>query len=168
MAIFFWRLLPPATNPSARMKMPKQIHPAELAELVGALLTDPASLNELHESHECFIEAIGAVVADYCGGEIAGVVKAQTGGKWLDSPPILEVNPSAALPSLSDCVWSIYDPGAWHGEGVVHEYAEGDPLCPECGCPVSRPSVSGTQEWVGSCPEGHVRAYRMFALGELA
>ena len=100
--------------------MSKQIKTNELAEIVTGLLVRPDLMGELDESatHERFIEAIGQVVADFCGGEINGVAPAnQPAGMAPDyiNTPYLSVYPSESLPSLEKCVWSAYDTEGWEG-----------------------------------------------------
>ena len=140
--------------------MAKHIHPAELAEIVSQLLTGPRSSEELGDTYESFLVAIGTVVTDHCGGQVEGVMPGAKGGKWDSSLPHLVVNPSGSLPSLTDSVWSSYDAGAWEGEGLVTEYSDGAPMCPSCGCAVQEPHNQACGvEWVGTCDSGHVRAF---------
>lgn len=56
--------------------MTKQILPAELAEIVTALLVKPELLGELDTrvAHQEFMKAIGCVVADFCGGALLQIV----------------------------------------------------------------------------------------------
>ncbi|WP_300500018.1 hypothetical protein [Marinobacter sp.] len=101
--------------------MSKQVRPNELAEVVTGLLVRPDLLGELDGSsqkHEDFIEAIGRVVADFCGGDINCVHPADLP---LDHTPdfvetaYLSVWPDSSLPSLEGCVWAPYDPDGWEG-----------------------------------------------------
>ncbi|WP_166256333.1 hypothetical protein [Marinobacter salicampi] len=101
--------------------MSKQIRPSELAEIVTGLLVRPDLLGELDGSsqvHEEFIEAIGQVVADFCGGSVHCVRPADLP---LDHTPdfvetaYLSILPNSSLPSLENCVWAPYDPEGWEG-----------------------------------------------------
>lgn len=99
--------------------MSKQIRPNELAEIVTGLLVLPDLLGGLDGSsqvHEEFIEAIGRVVTDFCGGSVNCVHPADLP---LDHTPdfvetaYLSVLPDTSLPSLENCVWAPYDPDGW-------------------------------------------------------
>lgn len=99
--------------------MSKQIRPNELAEIVTGLLVRPDLLNAFDGSsqvHEEFIDAIGRVVTDYCGGRVNCVHPADLP---MDSKPCfvetayLSIWPDENLPSLEKCVWSPYDPEGW-------------------------------------------------------
>lgn len=100
--------------------MSKQIKPSELAEIVTGLLVRPDILGEIDDSdtHERFIEAIGEVVADFCGGTVNGVNPSDSGTPLTDHvfTPYLSVYPNDSLPCLEQCVWSPYDPDGWEGE----------------------------------------------------
>jgi hypothetical protein len=99
--------------------MTKQLRPSELAEIVTGLLVRPDLMGELEGSshaHEEFIEVIGCVVADFCGGKINCVSpfdlpRDQTPG--FTHTPYLGVVPNDSLPSLGGCVWAPYDPHGW-------------------------------------------------------
>lgn len=100
--------------------MSKQIKPSELAEVVVGLLVRPDLLGELDspQAHEQFIEAVGRVVADFCGGEINTVSPAD---RPLDAnpesigieTPYLSVWPNDSMPSLEECVWALHDGEGW-------------------------------------------------------
>lgn len=101
--------------------MAKQIRPNELAEIVTGLLVRPDLMGELDspEQHAEFLEAIGQVVCDFCGGDTNGVDPADCGPDgirpYLDTP-YLSVHPNDSLPSLNECVWAPYDPDGWEDE----------------------------------------------------
>ncbi len=65
--------------------MTKQILPAELAEIVTALLVKPELLGELDTrvAHQEFMKAIGCVVADFCGGIVNGVTDGDISSPYL-------------------------------------------------------------------------------------
>jgi len=97
--------------------MSRQILPNELAEVVTALLVQPKILGQFDspDRHMEFMEAIGEVVANFCGGQINGVHPADgsfDGNPFLDAP-MLSVWPDSRLPDLQHCVWGPYDPDGW-------------------------------------------------------
>jgi len=109
--------------------MAKQILANELAEIVTGLLIRPELLGELDssEKHEEFIEAIGKIVADFCGGAINGVGPADAAdGPELASTPMLSVWPNESMPSMERCVWAPYDPEGWDGHTNNEFYLEDD------------------------------------------
>jgi hypothetical protein len=115
--------------------MAKQITSNELAEIVTGLLIKPDLFGELDspEKHDEFIEAIGQVVANFCGGDIGGVSPADVPeNQWPNDvmTSYLSVWPNDSLPSLEGCIWAPYDPDGW--EDHTNEEFE---LCP--GEPVS-------------------------------
>ncbi|SUY92843.1 Uncharacterised protein [Buttiauxella agrestis] len=98
--------------------MPKQITPAELAEMVTCLLVKPELIGELDcaRNHQAFMDDIAMVVANYCGGRINGVGEPETTENYLKheaSTPLLSVSPDASLPSLTRNVWAWFDPEGW-------------------------------------------------------
>lgn len=99
--------------------MSKQIRPSELAEVVTGLLVRPDLLGEIDTSdqHERFIEAIGEVVADFCGGTINGVNPSDSQNPASDYvfTAYLSVYPNDSLSSLENCVWAPYDASGWEG-----------------------------------------------------
>lgn len=102
--------------------MSKQILPSELAEIVNNLLVNPAAVSELDttERYQEFMRDIGQVVAEHCGGEVTGISKGSF-GKGYDheyTPPTLQVIPNSSLPSLTDNVWSKYDPEGWDEDNL--------------------------------------------------
>ena len=101
--------------------MAKQIIPAELAEIVTILLTDPASMGELEDGEQylSFIQDIGEVVANHCGGEISQVHRGIQGAEGEEAMPMLSVYPNDSLPSLKENVWARYDPQGWEEEQEV-------------------------------------------------
>lgn len=114
--------------------MSKQILPAELAELVCGLLLNPNILGELDspERHQAFMLDIGRVIADHCGGHVNGI----NGPDWEEgylqeepSSPMLSVSPNDRLPSISNCIWSYFDPDGWEDE-EIDGIETGEPLCP--------------------------------------
>jgi hypothetical protein len=114
--------------------MSKQIKPSELSEIVTGLLIRPDLMGELDspEQHERFIEAIGQVVVDFCGGEINGVGHADLPEGHPVSyihTPYLSVYPDDSLPSLEECVWAPYDPQGWMDESA-EEYALATGIAP--------------------------------------
>ncbi len=85
--------------------MTKQILPAELAEIVTALLVKPELLGELDTrvAHQEFMKAIGCVVADFCGGIVNGVTDGDISSPYLSdvySTPCLHIEADDRLPSL--------------------------------------------------------------------
>lgn len=105
--------------------MSKQILPSELAAIVSNLLMHPEQHGELDtaDKHHRFIEAIGNVVADFCGGIINGVnppIGAADDSE--DGQPMLSVSPDERLPSIENNIWSACDPDGWDGE--IAEAAE--------------------------------------------
>jgi hypothetical protein len=105
--------------------MSKQITTPELAEIVTGLLVAPDLMGELcdQEAYVGFVEAIGQVVADHCGGTINGTNSDIEDGLGVT----LSVSPSDSLPSLNDNVWSCYDPQGWEGE-QLEDVEEGEPF----------------------------------------
>ena len=98
--------------------MSKQITPIELAEIVAGLLIDPTLYGELDsmQKYESFMRDIGEVVEAHCGGTVNRVNSAISTGAFLsnaDCSPMLSVSPDESLPSLTDNVWTLYDPDGW-------------------------------------------------------
>lgn len=99
--------------------MSKQILPSELAAIVSNLLMHPEQHGELDtvEQHHRFIEAIGGVVADFCGGVINGVnPPIGERDETEDGQPMLSVSPDERLPSITNNIWSSCDPEGWVDE----------------------------------------------------
>lgn len=102
--------------------MSKQIFPCELAEIVAGLLIKPSLLGELDspEKHQAFMEDIGRVIADHCGGVVNGVNYDDFGQDYLSDQfeaPTLSVSVDGSLPSLMGNVWSYFDTDAgWEDE----------------------------------------------------
>lgn len=101
--------------------MSKQILPRELAKIVTALLVEPESVGELDtlDKYQSFIEDIGRVVAEHCGGVINGVsppLSGTDGADDEDGHPMLSVSPDHRLPSLLQNVWAEYDREGWAAE----------------------------------------------------
>ena len=98
--------------------MTKQILPAELAEIVTALLVKPELLGELDTrvAHQEFMKAIGCVVADFCGGVVNGVTDGDISRPYLsdvDCTPILHIEADDRLPSPEHNVWANYHIEGW-------------------------------------------------------
>jgi hypothetical protein len=110
--------------------MSKQILPSELAAIVSNLLMHPEQHGELDtpEQHHRFMEAIGNVVADFCGGTINGVNPAmgQADGSE-DGQPMLSVSPDENLPSLERNIWSDCDPDGWEEEIAAQAEKDANP-----------------------------------------
>lgn len=105
--------------------MTKQILPNELAEIVTGLLVNPELLGELdsREVHQNFMQDIGRVVSDYCGGRVNGISDGDIAKPYLsdiECPPCLHIEPDDRLPSTDRNVWSNYHVEAWAGEGQVN------------------------------------------------
>ncbi|WP_343515237.1 hypothetical protein [Klebsiella quasipneumoniae] len=85
--------------------MTKQILPAELAEIVTALLVKPELLGELDTrvAHQEFMKAIGCVVADFCGGIVNGVTDGD-----ISSPYLSDVYSTPCLD------WPHESPDSWY------------------------------------------------------
>jgi hypothetical protein len=94
----------------------------EMAEILLQLLVQPDSVGELDESEKfChFMESSAELIADFCGGDIGSV-------RLPDSPAPIEegdtshlysvaVYTNDSLPSLTNCIWSPYDPNGWEDE----------------------------------------------------
>lgn len=144
--------------------MPKFIHPAEVAELVTSLLTDPGSQGELdtQDSYRSFLEDIGKVIADHCGGVIDGSSYPSPGFIGDMTLPLLQVSPNSSLPSITECVWAKFDESGWAEESAINEYSDGHPMCPHCGCPVEMPfGAEDGEAWTGRCTEGHIRTFKL-------
>jgi hypothetical protein len=107
--------------------MPKQIIPNELAEIVSVLLVKPSLLGELDtlESYHNFVQEIGQVVADFCGGQINGI--APNDPIEEKGVPLLSVSPNDSLPSMSNNVWSYFDLSGWDCPGSL-ELSYGLPM----------------------------------------
>ncbi len=109
--------------------MSKQILPDELAEIVTNLLVNPESLGELDEERKYyrFIEDIGRVVAEHCGGSAFIHVNPRLyppgeGYVHEEHSPTLSVSPDDSLPSPNKNVWAKYDPenrDGWEAEDLV-------------------------------------------------
>ncbi|HHT5706068.1 hypothetical protein ABLV51_19725 [Klebsiella sp. GB_Kp051] len=98
--------------------MTKQIFPAELAEIVTALLVKPELLGELDTrvAHQEFMKAIGCVVADFCGGAVNGVTDGDISRPYLsdvDCTPCLHIEADDRLPSPDHNVWANYHIEGW-------------------------------------------------------
>lgn len=98
--------------------MTKQILPAELAEIVTALLVKPELMGELDTrvAHQQFMKAIGCVVADFCGGVVNGVTDGDISRPYLsdlDCTPCLHIEADDRLPSPEHNVWSNYHIEGW-------------------------------------------------------
>lgn len=111
--------------------MAKQIIPSELAELVTGLLIKPELLGELEtpDRHRMFMEDIGRVVAEYCGGQVNGSNLGDADDTATNEGrlPMLSVSPCDFLPSLNRNVWSLYDPEGWDdGEASDHDIELGE------------------------------------------
>lgn len=99
--------------------MSKQILPSELAVIVSNLLMHPEQHGEFDtaEQHHRFFEAIGNVVADFCGGIVNGVnPPIGEPDDSEDGQPMLSVAPDERLPSIERNVWSNCDPEGWADE----------------------------------------------------
>lgn len=112
--------------------MSKLILPAELAEIVTCLLIDPGALGELQgeDQHAQFIEAIGRVVAEHCGGEIYGVKPPEVDDPY--SPADAQTQPALAvepldLPADRPSVWAAYDEDGWLDEEEPVDFPEFTP-----------------------------------------
>lgn len=97
--------------------MSKQITSNELAEIVTGLLLNPQLMGELDEldSYCSFMEAIGQVVADHCGGTI-NMVHPPGGDTLLTThhdTPVLSVSYNESIPSPHANVWASYDFTGW-------------------------------------------------------
>lgn len=104
--------------------MTKQILPAELAEIVTALLVKPELLGELDTrvAHQEFMKAIGCVVADFCGGIVNGVTDGDISSPYLSdvySTPCLHIEADDRLPSLEQNVWANYHIEGWKEADVL-------------------------------------------------
>lgn len=102
--------------------MTKQIFPNELAEIVTGLLVNPDLLGELdsREAHQNFMQDIGRVVSDYCGGRVNGITDGDVAKPYLseiECTPCLHIEPDDRLPSTERNVWSNYHVEAWADEG---------------------------------------------------
>lgn len=84
--------------------MPKAIKPFELAQIVATLLANPQVLGELDSgsSYGDFVEEIGRVVGDFCGGDVKIIDR--------ETAPKLAVWQNDALPSVHNNVWAAFDP----------------------------------------------------------
>ena len=78
-----------------------QVSAKELAAIVSTLLVDPGAVGELDEraTYLRFLEDIATVVADYCGGEIAGRADDDFG------QPLVTVTPNDSLPNRLNNIW---------------------------------------------------------------
>lgn len=115
--------------------MNKNIYPNELAELVVGLLLKPYLLGELDttDSHKAFIQDIGQVVADHCGGTVHGVTSGGDSVGYMTcrgNAPTLTVGVNDSLPDLYRNIWSLYDLEGWRGcdAAEVGITAEGEQL----------------------------------------
>jgi len=111
--------------------MSKLVSPRELTEIITGLLLKPELLGELDspEKHQMFMEDLGRVVAEHCGGMVNSVVLPEAedtlpDGLTLNGQPVryprikenipyLIVEPDASLPSLAINVWMYADPEGW-------------------------------------------------------
>ncbi|EJU19103.1 MULTISPECIES: hypothetical protein [Enterobacterales] len=105
--------------------MTKQILPNELAEIVTGLLVNPVLLGELdsREAHQNFMQDIGRVVADYCGGRVNGITDGDVTKAYLseiECTPCLHIEPDERLPSTERNVWSNYHVEAWSDEEQIN------------------------------------------------
>lgn len=109
--------------------MSKQITPRELASIVSTLLIHPDYVGELAEAQTYmrFMEAIGAAVADHCGGDVSGVsgpncahaealAASRSAESTVDDGYMLAVHPNDALPDIASNIWSAFDPEGWEDE----------------------------------------------------
>lgn len=111
----------------------KHITARELASIVSSLLMHPETVLELddRDQYKRFMQAIGEVVADFCGGEVQTPVPAMK-ERHLESSHaaddddrsvvepccelLLPVLPNDSLPGLNDNIWASFDPGSgWYG-----------------------------------------------------
>lgn len=97
--------------------MPKAIKPFELAQIVATLLANPQVLGELDSgsTYGDFVEEIGRVVGEYCGGDVKIIDRA--------TAPKLAVWQNDALPSVHHNVWSTFDPSG----RLEHPFGQVDP-----------------------------------------
>ena len=82
--------------------MSKQITPAELAEIVTKLLTDPNEIGD-YDSFAGFFTRTAELVCEFCGGEIA-IDADMFAGKWL-----IGIHANDSLPPNGG-IWNNYDP----------------------------------------------------------
>lgn len=99
--------------------MSRQILPNELAEIVTGLLVKPELLGQFpdEDRHIEFINEIGTLVAEFCGGQVNGVhaPDGSFAGQPFCDAPLMSVWPDDRLPDLDHCVWGPYDPEGWEG-----------------------------------------------------
>lgn len=81
--------------------MSKQITPAELAEIVTKLLTDPDEIDDA-EMFAGFFTRTAELVCEFCGGEVARDADMWV-GEWL-----VGINANDSLPPNGG-VWAGYD-----------------------------------------------------------
>lgn len=109
--------------------MHKKITPRDLARIVAALLISPSifkdELSTAHE-HQAFMLEIGKVVADFCGGDIAGITP--TDNLFLN-PPTLRVEPNELLNSYHRNVWAYFDNAVWDSHRA--DITPGEPISEE-------------------------------------
>lgn len=86
--------------------MSKQLTPADVADLVTKLLTNPSSLGALDTSDQFrdFMTDITKVVCDHCGGEV------RYQADFFEHTWYIGVHGNDSLPSLDKNVFSAYDP----------------------------------------------------------
>lgn len=97
--------------------MAKTIKPFELAQIVATLLANPKVLGELDSgsSYGDFVEEIGRVVGDYCGGDVKVIDR--------ETAPKLAVWQNDSLPSLHRNVWALFDEAG----RLEHPFGQVDP-----------------------------------------
>lgn len=121
---------------------PKHITARELASIVSSLLMHPQAVLELddRDQYKRFMQAIGEVVADFCGGEVQPPVPAMKEGHVEsrhatddDDRSVVEsccelllpVLPNDSLPGLNDNIWASFDPDSgWYGHLSGDEIAD--------------------------------------------
>lgn len=84
--------------------MSKQLTPTDLAKLVTALLTDPASVGELEtdEKFKAFVTDLAETVCDHCGGEV------RHPAEYLDDICYIGIHGNDSLPEDGG-VWKDFD-----------------------------------------------------------
>lgn len=84
--------------------MSKQLTPADLAKLVTALLTDPASVGELDSDPKftAFVTDIAETVCNHCGGEV------RNPASYLDDTCYIGIHGNDSLPEDGG-VWKDFD-----------------------------------------------------------
>lgn len=92
------------SNNDEEITMSKQITPAELAEIITNLLTNPEKVGELCESHTylSFVTDIAEVVCNHCGGEV------RRPADFLDDACYVGIHGNDSLPEGGG-IWAAYD-----------------------------------------------------------